>query len=218
MIFTTMHDKNYTDLANITLKNKQKYCEINNYPLLLKTDNWRPIAMGFEKAYLIKDAIQQYPECKWIFFSECDTFITNMNIKLEDIIQNEERHVVLTTDGNGINAGSFFIRNSPEGNHYLNEIIHSIGKFNNEQDFFQHCYNSNNYKNIISVYPQRKFNSYIYHCNHYTNNKNAFSSNFNLGLDYFGNNGSWEKGDFMFHLPGMPLQYRILILNTFAKQ
>jgi hypothetical protein len=210
-----MHDKNYKYLASITFKNKQKYCEKHNYPLLLKTDNWKPIPMGFEKAYLIKEALQQYPECKWVFFSECDTFITNMNIKLEDIIENEQNHAVLTTDGNGINSGSFFIRNSPEGINYLNEIINNIGKFNHEQDFFQHCYNSNNYKNIISVYPQRMFNSYIYNCRQYTSMPHCYTKNFNLGLDYFGNNGSWEKGDFMFHLPGMSLDDRIIILDKY---
>jgi hypothetical protein len=173
--------------------------------------------MGFEKAILIKNTIQYYPECKWVFFSECDTFITNMNIKLEDIVKNETNHIVLTSDGNGINAGSFFIRNSDKGNQYLNEIIDNIGKFNNEQDFFQHCYNSNNYKNI-SIYPQRMFNSYIYDCRQYKLTPYNYTENFNKGLDFFGNNGSWEKGDFMFHLPGMPMEDRIMILNRHANE
>jgi mannan polymerase II complex MNN10 subunit len=139
IVFTTLHDFNFNCLAELTLdKNKKIYCEKHNYPLLVKTDNWKNIPIGFEKAFLIFDAFKKYSNCDWVFFSECDTLITNMDIKLENIIKNEQKHFVITTDLNGINAGSFFVRNSLEGKEFLIYMINSIGIFPNEQEFIIH--------------------------------------------------------------------------------
>ena len=84
MIFTTMHDSNYESLAQITFENKKKYCKYHHYPLIFKTDHWNPIPMGFEKALLIQVAIKNNPDCKWVFFSECDTFITKALYELKN--------------------------------------------------------------------------------------------------------------------------------------
>lgn len=209
IVFTTLHNDKYKDLADITFNNKKNYCEKHNYPLLAKTDKWYNIPMGFEKAFLIKDAFVKYPTCEWVFFSECDTMITNMDIKLEDIIKNEDKHFVITTDINGINAGSFFVRNSQQGKEFLQAMIYHIGKCNNEQDFILYSYFiSCNYKNIISLYPQKSFNSYDYY---------VFGDRYPSGLDMFGNNGRWEKGDFIIHFPDRPLQERIDLAKKYSQ-
>jgi mannan polymerase II complex MNN10 subunit len=203
IVFTTLHNDSFKELADLTFPNKKIYCEKHNYPLVLKTDNWHNIPIGFEKAYLIKDAFDNYPECEWVFFSECDTLITNMNIKLEDIIKNEEKHFVITTDIGGINAGSFFIKNSAEGNDFLQDMFNSIDKFAHEQDFIKDSYFiSRKHHNKMSLYPQKKFNSYIYDWK-----------------DLFGNNGKWEENDFMIHLAGIDYSSRLnLIKNSFIQR
>jgi mannan polymerase II complex MNN10 subunit len=193
IVFTTLHNDEFKLLADLTLPNKKTYCEKHNYPLIINTDNWHNIPIGFEKAYLIKDAFDTFPDCEWVFFSECDTLITNMDIKLEDIIKNEEKHFVITTDINGINAGSFFIKNSHEGNEFLQDMFNGIGKFNHEQEFIiDSFFISRKHHNKISLYPQRKFNSYIHNWN-----------------DLFGNNGQWQENDFIIHFPGIAYTVRL---------
>lgn len=215
IVFTTLHNSSYECLADITCeKNKKIYCKKHNYPLVIKNGNWLPIPIGYEKAYLIKTAFNLYTDCEWVFFSESDTLITNMNIKLEDIIKDEQKHFIITTDVNGINAGSFFIRNSKEGNEYLNAMIQSIGHFQNEQEFIQNSYSNTNFKEIIHLYPQKSFNSYTYSKEDYPN----YSENFNKGIDKLGNNGKWEIGDFIVHFVDKNLESRLALANTYINK
>jgi mannan polymerase II complex MNN10 subunit len=207
IVFTTLYDSNFQKLADLTHPNKVSYCNKHNYPLILKNDNFSKIPIGFEKAYLILDAFIKYPHCEWVFFSECDTFITNMNIKLENIIENERKHFVITTDFGGINAGSFFVRNSKEGIFFIQKMIEYINILPHEQDFIQRCYDSNNFNHIISIYSQYIFNSYDYR---FYNEQSK--------LDKFNNRGEWNDNDFILHLAGISLENRILIINEFMKK
>lgn len=197
IVFLTMYDHNYQCLADITMPNKIKYCDKHGYNLMCKTDFVDYIQMGYQKTFLIKDAINKYPNCKWLFFSECDTLITNMDIKLEDIIKDEQKHFVITTDFNGINAGSFFIRNSEQGISYIESMIESIGSHENEQHFIVYSQTNSKWNDVISIYPQRMFNSYEYGPRYRTYIKNEQTS-----LDTLGKCGKWCKGDFIIHVPG----------------
>jgi len=211
IIFTTLHNSTYKPLAEKTLTlNKLPYCIKHGYPLLVKDDNFRNIHIGFEKAYLIQTAFNDYPDCEWVFFSECDTFITNMDIKLEDLIHGENKHVVITADINGINAGSFFVKNSAEGKGFINDMIDNIGKFEHEQAFIIDSYfGSKKHTDIIALYPQKKFNSYDYY---------LYGSTFPTGLDYFGNNGRWEPGDFIIHFVARTLKERLILADEYLQK
>ena len=213
IVFTSLHNNDYIRLAEKTLNNNKKiYCEKHGYPLIVKTDKWNNIQIGYEKSFLIQSAFGDHPDCEWVFFSECDTLITNMNIKLEDIVKNEQKHFVITTDANGINAGSFFVRNSIKGREYIQAMINSIGKFRNEQDFIKYSYfGSKTYKDIISLYPQKSFNSYDYYL--YGNGKE-----YPLGADIFGNNGRWTNGDFIIHFAGLSLTQRLTLADEYLQK
>lgn len=208
IVFTTFHTSSYAALAKKTLENnKVPYCQRHGYPLIVKTDDWHNIPLGYEKAYLLQTAFANYPDCAWVFFSECDTLITNMTTKLEDIVRDESKHFVITTDINGINAGSFFVRNSVEGRGYIQAMLDSIGKFEHEQAFIIDSYfGSQTHKDIISLYPQKTFNSYDY---------NIWGHTYPSGLDYFGNNGRWEYGDFIIHFPGTSLSHRLSLVDQY---
>jgi mannan polymerase II complex MNN10 subunit len=211
IIFTSLHDSNYKGLADKTLdNNKVPYCIKYGYPLIVKTNNWYNIPIGYEKAFLIQTAFTDYPDCEWVFFSECDTLITNMDIKLEDIVKDEQKHFVITTDINGINAGSFFVRNTVEGRGYIQSMVDSIGRFAHEQAFIIDSYfYSKTHTDIISLYPQKSFNSYDYY---------IFGGTYPSGLDYFGNNGRWTPGDFIIHFPGCTLEHRISLVDSYLPQ
>ena len=211
IIFTSLHNSFYSVLAEKTLdNNKVPYCIKHGYPLIVKMNNWRNIPIGYEKAFLIQTAFNDYPDCEWVFFSECDTLITNMDIKLEDIVKNEQKHFVITSDVNGINAGSFLVRNTAEGRQYIQAMIDSIDRFPNEQEFMIDSYfGSKSHTDIISIYPQKSFNSYDYY---------IYGHAFPHGLDIFGNNGRWTHGDFIIHFPGCTLEQRLNLVEQYLPQ
>jgi FkbM family methyltransferase len=196
----------YAELAFFTFtKNKKVYCQKHGYPLLLKTDGWQDdIPIGYEKVFIIEDAFRSFPECEWVFFSECDTMITNMNIRLEDIVEYEDNHVVLGTDMNGINAGSFFIRNTPEGRGYIQAMKESIGSFEHEQAFMNETYFvTGKFKDRVSLYPQRMFNSYDFSVT------DGGTKSEEDNYDILGNNGGWRLGDFIVHWAGTAMPLRV---------
>jgi len=227
IVFTSLHDAGYQRLADITLeKNKKVYCEKHGYPLVVKSDGWHEgLAMGYEKAYLFKDAFNAHPDADWLFFSECDTLITNMDIRLESIIFgiDPKIHLIITTDANGINAGNMFLRNSTEAYRYLDEMLKCVPNYPHEQAFIQDSYHgfgrlSKRYRPIIQVVPQYVFNSYEYRTIKWT--KRGFShemSHEKFSADDLGNRGQWEKGDFLIHWPNTSLELRLNLARFYSQ-
>ena len=227
IIFTSLHDASYQVLADITMeKNKKVYCEKHGYPLVVKTDGWHEgLAMGYEKAYLFKEAFDKYPEADWLFFSECDTLITNMNIKLESIVEGVDPKVnlLITTDHNAINAGNLFLRNSAESYRYLDEMIKCIPNYPHEQAFIQDSYGgygrlSARYRSMIKLMPQHAFNSYEYRTIKW--GRRGFSHEMSheaFSLDDLGNRGQWEKGDFLIHWPNTTLELRLNLAQFYSQ-
>jgi hypothetical protein len=207
IVLLHFHTSDFSPLAEKTLKNKSQYAVKHGYLLLSKSDNWNDVPIMYEKALLALRAFELYPNSEWAFWSDCDSLITNMDIKLEDIVKNETKHFAITTDINGINAGVFFVRNTTEGRGFMQAMMDSIGKFEHEQAFIIDSYfGSQTHKDIISLYPQKTFNSYDY---------NIWGDAYPSGLDYFGNNGRWEYGDFIIHFPGTSLQHRLVLVDEY---
>jgi len=181
--------------------------------------------MGYEKAYLFKEAFDAHPEVEWLFFSECDTLITNMNITLESIVEGVDPsvHMLITTDANGINAGNLFMRNSAETYRYLDEMLRCIPIYPNEQAFIQDSYGgygrlSKRYRPMIQLMPQHRFNSYEYRTIKWT--KRGFAhemSNEKFSEDDQGHRGQWEKGDFLIHWPNTSLELRLNLAQFYSQ-
>jgi hypothetical protein len=200
---------NYQSLHDITWKqNKIKYAERHGYKAFCKTENFYNLTIGFEKIWLIRDLFNENPELDWIWFTGCDTLVTNMTIKLEDIIDNDY-HFIIATDCNGINADSFLIRNSSEGKAYIQMIMDKYDDYKNHSWAEQQVMidTEEQYKDIIKLVPQRDINSY--NCSLYP---------LQPSTDRFGNSGNWQPGDFHIHWPGTSLGHRIDLANYYLKQ
>tara|TARA_B110000858_G_scaffold162567_1_gene187693 strand:+ start:4475 stop:5242 length:768 start_codon:yes stop_codon:yes gene_type:complete len=238
-VVVTVNDEKYKSLADWTVnKNKKVYCERHGYVLKHYEDCAESLVgkpmragnppipethypLGWAKVYAMKDAFEKYPECEWIFNTDCDVMITNMTIKLEDIIKeytNVNTHVLIASDCNGINCGNMFIKNSPIGKAFLDTIIAGMPLYRNwymfENQLIQDmCVGSHLteqgimncgtlWGRVIKLTPQKIFNSYDY--------KNIpllkGRPNYN---DILGNNGEWQKGDFIVQWPSTDLEYRL---------
>ncbi len=202
----SMHTPDYQPLADYTwTQNKLEYAKRHGYDHYVKTDDFvlPKHQIGGEKLRLFKEYFESNPETKWIWWLECDTLITNFNVKIEDFID-DDYHFVIGTDGNGLNAGSFFLRNSDQGRAYLRWLMDMWPKYANhyfyEQQAMIDSYDMLEWRPIIKVEPQHKFNSHDCWPNHYLPG---------FGVDKLGQRAWWEPGDAVVHWPGSSLEVRL---------
>lgn len=202
--------QNYKILSDITFEqNKRLYSDKYGYtPINVIENTWRP-AIGFDK---IKACRKVLTDFDFIWYTPTDGIITNFQIDIADVIKNvgDNKHFIITSDRNGLNSDSYIVKNSPEGNNYLDFIISQERYFSNHVWFEQQAIiqSYEKYKDIIEILPQKILNSYDYSLYGDPNNK----------YDKFGNDGQWQVGDLLVHWPGTSLQKRIELANYYLTQ
>lgn len=213
----TMHNSYYTDLSNVTYnQNLVEYANLHKYKLFCKTDGFSTeYQIYFDKIKFMIDSLSD-SEIEWIWWLDSDAIVTNFHTKLESIIDNQY-HVILSTDFNGINAGSILVKNSPQGKAWL-EVIYAHRFFNKiinhkwpEQIVMMET--AKNYTDIIKIVPQKIFNSYYY---------SLYDKDYGTPIavifgDRLKTDGNWTPGDFVIHFPGMPNIIRIEYIKLFLK-
>jgi len=152
-------------------------------------------------------------ECDVLYWCGADTLITNMNIKITDLMD-EEHEFFICGDANSVNADSFIIKNTRRAKQLLNSILkfqldnqysyEKEEKYLNEQETLINFIH-NEFRHISKIYPQRHMNSYNY--NLYPTAH--FGEQFAAKKDYLGNDGHWQEGDFLIHFPGQSLEGKI---------
>jgi len=203
-VVATMHDQGYRSLSQVTCdNNKVPYCELHDYELAIKTDEWSDV-IYFDKIQFLIDILENNPDVKWIWWLDTDALITNFTKKIEDYVD-DQYHIIMSTDVNGMNCGSFFIKNSPESLEWLKMILgykeqYKIKKWDNpEQTPMIMTYIK--YRDWIKLVPQKEINSYNYALLYPTlSNK-----------DMLGVVGEWAPGDWVLHWPGISNMQRIQI-------
>src|SRR4051812_9157610 len=98
-------DANYSDLAEVTIPNRERYCVRHGYELIAKlvpkveqNQPWFKVAMVSEFS----------PRYDWIWLLDVDAMITNSAIKVESFLDTTA-DIIVGSDWNGLNAGSVFI-------------------------------------------------------------------------------------------------------------
>lgn len=198
----------YQPLADLTwFQNKVEYAERHGYGHALKTDGFYGVGIGYEKVYFIRDMMTTYPDIDWFWWTGTDTLITNMTIKLEDRVDNDY-HFIIATDCNGINADSFFVRNTPEGRGFIDMIISKYDQYKDHGWVEQQCIieSYEEYKDIIKLVPQKQINAYNYEL--YPGSPT---------IDKSGADGTWEYGDLLIHWPGTGLGQRIHLTQHYMR-
>ena len=212
----TLHNESYKDLAYYTFDNNLiEYAKKQSYSIFCKTDNFSTEYMiYFEKIKFIIDTFNNNPTIDWLWWIDTDAMVTNYNIKLESIIDNDY-DIIMSTDFNGLNCGSFLVKNTSKGKAWLEMIFSQRFVYR----FYSHAWpeqiiimeTARNYTEILKVIPQKTFNSYYYSL--YGENYGHDGS----GLDRLGLSGNWEPGDFVIHWPGYPNHQRVLWAKTFSE-
>ena len=209
------------DLSYLTWdKNKKLYAEAHNYKAFLFDD----YSSNFDRFKYALSILDSNPEIMWLWYTDCDSVITNFDVKIEDrIIQSS--NVILSTDSNGVNTGSILLKNSEDTRRFLHAILAlefaSQGKWDSDQWAINHLCSwpdtgSSSYPtgenlivppwwyNTITIVPQKHMNSYNYQLYPYVHKP----------VDKLNSVGSWEDGDWLLHLPGLDLDHRVAIIST----
>lgn len=225
----SIYTENIQELANLTInKNKYNYCKKHNYSLETKTKDFGCKDIGFAKIYFLLDLLNTN-KYDWIYWCGADTLITNFSIKLESFLDTEHEMIV-SCDLWDWNVDCFFVKNTEKMKSFLRKIISQYDDYIDENgkpktnncfladgseiawaeqaslikeckgEFFKKEIKEE-YKDFIKEIPQKKVNSYLYH---------LYNSPYHQkGLDYNGEIGYWDQGDFMLHMPGMPNEIRV---------
>lgn len=186
-----LYDK-ASEWTDITVSGKKEYCQRHNYVFYnfnTMEEKWSP---EWSKIIYCLKLLKNHD---WIFWSDADSMITNFNVKLEPIID-ENYDIIVSKDIGGMNTGSFFIRNSEWSYAFLTELYrlrleyekgnHSfrsnqIGQFT-DQDAMVNLFkvNWNNTQSHFKFINKRIFNSYA-----------------------MTQADDWQIGDFILHMPGV---------------
>jgi len=181
-----LHTPNYNSMADITLPGKISYANKHGYTMFVKTDNFVPnIHVGFQKCFWMYDLMIANPDIDWFWHTGTDCMITNSEIKLESLID-ENFHFIVTKDDHGIGANVFFIRNTHEGREYMKHLQDPHPASGSEQGHMWDDEYNPIWRPITKYLPQHTMNSY--YLKYYPHK---------TGKDVFGQRSQWIPGDFM---------------------
>ncbi len=206
----SLNDEKYQPLADLTwTQNKQVYCERHGYLGINWTSGFdKNMTGGFERCRLIKELFETQKEVEWVWWTGCDAMITNFTIKIEDKIL-PDYDLIIATDCNEINNDSFLIKNTDWSKKWLQDIYNSWPKYKTamflEQQAMIDSYPDN--KDKIKIVPQR-------HLNAYRNDLYPHQSRYDL----LGNDGTWQKGDWLIHWPGTSLDLRLQLARHYLNE
>jgi len=218
----------YQSLAQLTNPGKVYYAELHGYEFIALD---LPVDCRIPR---IKTLLSHLNYCRsdgdWVFFTGADLLLTNYDVSLGDLID-EDYDLVISLDRCGINNDSFLIRVSYEGLLFLEQVIERMQCEPNieDQDGMTHYMQeipavTASLQGLPSirtywlprhpsglqtkVVSQRRFNSYLYA--EYGVGDLVLNPE-TLRLE----SGNWQEGDFCLHLPGLPMSRRIELLKHY---
>lgn len=185
-------------LMSVTLESLEKYCSKHGYELSAN----EYVQYG---QYTGKDKLREIKNCLLendvVLSLDADTLITNHTIKVEDFID-DEHDFFISKDYNGLNAGVFIIKKSTWSFAFLDYInaISGTTEIHCEQDAINAFIKRFGAEKIKFI-PQEKLNSYLYE---------LYPEIGKLSYEQ----GQWQTGSFVLHLPAKSLTERIEIFKN----
>ncbi len=179
-------------LADIVLPRVREYCKRHDYDFFIdhlnSIDNW-----AYQKMRSLDFPMSR---CEFTWVLDLDTLITNPSIPFTDFTD-DEHDIFITRDINGINAGSWIVRNTKASRDFIAKIVDNFDA-PHEQILM------NRYLHMVKVkyLPHPSINSYDY------NQYNGFG----LAVPAH-DQGQWQPGDLLLHLPGLTLEKRIEVFG-----
>lgn len=194
-----LYTSDWSEIAKISVPNAVNYARKHGYSWNIQAVP-QPFS-GYDKISHIQN-IFDHDEADVVMSIDCDALITNYNIKVKKFLD-EQHSLFICKDYNGINAGVFIARKTDWIKDFFSYILLCKGEpdMHCEQDAIVKYMNEFNTGNNIKILPHPSINSYLYE----SYPDIPFQTH---------EQGQWESGDFLLHLPGLSMEKRIDILKT----
>lgn len=189
----------WQEIADITVKNNEEYARKHGYSFIHEIFD-SPYD-GFNKIETVQKLFL-FTDVTLVWSLDCDALITRHSIKIENFVDNEHDFYI-TKDYNGLNAGSFIIKKSQWSYSFISYLLDQKGKDGMycEQDAINQYRRTYPESTKIKILPQSNINSYLY-------------ENYPEIPLQTHEQGNWDPGDFVLHLPGVGMKKRIEILKN----
>ncbi len=166
----TLFDKNYKDLADLSIPNKMSYAAKHGYDFIYfddVIDKSRPPQWGIVKAVEKLLLTNKYD---WVWWIDLDSLIMNFEIKLESIIDDNYDMVFTSNQYSYLSHGSSFYKNSDLTKQFLKDSYDLEKPYlkNVDVNVFDHAQqsmrllllNENHYKQRVKMIHERVCNSF----------------------------------------------------------
>lgn len=193
---TMSYTPNWSELAAISVPNMAKYCTKHGYSLFVTVDEYKKYNGIYKFNNILKLLDGDYDI---VYSFDVDTLITNHSIKLEKFVE-ESKYVYVCK---GLNMGVFGIKNTTEGCDFAEDCRREIvrNKYNCEQDYILDMVNVTK----PEIFEHPAFNSYLSQL--YPEVQQPVTKE----------QGQWEQGCFVLHLPALPLEQRINLMKEYSQ-
>lgn len=199
----TFYTTSYEPLAAITIPVLQTYCDKHGYDLHINK-----VPDGNIHFVKTKDARKLLDEYDLVWAVENDILITNLNIKITNFID-WEGDTYLCKDINGVNSGSLILKSTSTCRTMLNALNSHEDTLVDEQNFFEKQHDIS-----IKYLIHPSINSIPYEP-YYAPSYGKYNTQETTKPTH--EEGCWEPGDFVMHLPGFTMERRIEIFNNHLK-
>jgi len=193
----TMFSPSHEELAEVSVPNLQEYCKIHGYDMriiYIENDKWE-----YKKHEAFREYFKEWYDLIW--YKDVDSVITNLKIPVTDFID-DYYSFYLTKDFNEFNGGSVIIKNTEMGRRFNDMVLENRDMFENEQNFYNSMPMLMFGIDIMKPIPHPSINSYHYNlypeCKEYVGREDL---------------GDWKEGNFLLHVPALPIEQRIKILK-----
>jgi hypothetical protein len=162
--------------------------------------------MGWSKIKILIDLLEKDKDTDWFFWIDADAVFMNHHKRLDQFISNDpSTFFIVGKDCNGINVGTFFLKNCPQSLEFLKELWQigpKVGGWieESEQGQLSILGQSEKYAKGFSIVRNTEFNSYIHDCWGVEDREVVPCQ-----MHY-----KYTQGDFIIHLPGVPNKAQII--------
>ena len=208
----TAYNEAYQPLNDLTWeKNKKLYAQKWGYDTYTVTDGFANLGdIAWARTRKVVELLESGYD--WVHAVGCDTMITNFNIRLEDLID-DDYDFVIAVDCYNINNDSFLARATPTTINWLRHVYSLREQYANSKWYDQSAMidTIDMMGDRIKIVTQRTLNSYDY--DQYPGLEPHIYKK-----DLLGNDGNWAPGDFLIHWPGVPQDTRMVLAQNMLGQ